>query len=186
MTAIQAARVNGFSPIITTASPKHEEYLKTLGVTHVLDRSKPDDVLLAEIPKITNGASIVYAFDAVGRPEGERLAYTALGNGGSYVTVMPGTDKDIADLVRADDGKRIAHVFGSFRLPWHHALGVEVYKRLTGWLAEGTLVVRLSSSLQSFSADEASSSPTELRCFPTGSLVSWRRCNGSPRAKSAA
>ncbi|TEB33480.1 GroES-like protein [Coprinellus micaceus] len=39
--AIQLAALSGFSPIITTASLKHEEYLKSLGATVVLDRHVP-------------------------------------------------------------------------------------------------------------------------------------------------
>ena len=36
---IQLARIAGFSPIITTASAQHAEYLKSLGATHVFDRN---------------------------------------------------------------------------------------------------------------------------------------------------
>ncbi|KAF8705408.1 Alcohol dehydrogenase GroES-like domain, partial [Rhizoctonia solani] len=36
--AIQLARIAGFSPIATTASAQHNDFLKSLGATHVFDR----------------------------------------------------------------------------------------------------------------------------------------------------
>ncbi|HEV7737525.1 MAG TPA: hypothetical protein VGO47_09170, partial [Chlamydiales bacterium] len=36
--AIQLAKLSGFSPIATTASTHHTDYLKSLGATHVIDR----------------------------------------------------------------------------------------------------------------------------------------------------
>ena len=44
---IQFAKLSGFSPIITTASKHNETYLKSLGATHVIDRSIP----LSELPQ---------------------------------------------------------------------------------------------------------------------------------------
>ncbi|KAJ7925123.1 chaperonin 10-like protein [Mycena leptocephala] len=37
--ALQLARLSGFSTIITTASLKHESFLKSLGATHVIEES---------------------------------------------------------------------------------------------------------------------------------------------------
>jgi NADPH:quinone reductase-like Zn-dependent oxidoreductase len=37
--AIQLAKLSGFSPIITTSSKKHTDFLKSLGATHVVDRA---------------------------------------------------------------------------------------------------------------------------------------------------
>ncbi|QRV84260.1 Zinc-binding dehydrogenase [Ceratobasidium sp. AG-Ba] len=36
---IQLARIAGFSPIVTTASAQHADFLKSLGATHVFDRN---------------------------------------------------------------------------------------------------------------------------------------------------
>lgn len=36
---IQFAKLSGFSPIITTASPRHIAHLQALGATHVIDRT---------------------------------------------------------------------------------------------------------------------------------------------------
>ena len=54
---IQFAKLSGFSPIITTASPRHTARLQALGATHVVDRAlalpqrqllEPQDLQLAE------------------------------------------------------------------------------------------------------------------------------------------
>ena len=64
--------------VITTSSLKHTEYLKTLGATHVLDRSLSSSVLLAEIAEIAAGTPIKYAFDTIGGEDTQRLAHDAL------------------------------------------------------------------------------------------------------------
>ena len=52
LTAIQMAKLQGFSPILTTSSPRHEAFLRTLGATHVIDRNLSTDNILAEIKKL--------------------------------------------------------------------------------------------------------------------------------------
>ena len=138
--AIQAARLGGFSPIITTSSLKHTEYLKTLGATHVLDRSLSSSVLLAEIAEIAAGTPIKYAFDTIGGEDTQRLAHDALVSGGSFVTVAP-----VPNLLKIQitEGRRVVHASGSFRLPTTRELGLEVYRRMTTWLQDGTIVVCL-------------------------------------------
>ncbi|KAK1222299.1 hypothetical protein PQX77_014838 [Marasmius sp. AFHP31] len=58
---IQIAAHYGFSPIITTSSEKHAEYLKFLGATHVLGR----DASIDEIKEILGGATINYIYVTV-------------------------------------------------------------------------------------------------------------------------
>ena len=179
--------MNGFSPIITTASLTHEEFLKSLGAMHVLDRALPDDTILSEIPNLTGGEPVVFAFEAVGRSWSQRLAYAALGKNGGYVSVVPGGDPEIADLIKPDDGKRVRRPMGSFRAPANHALGIELYKRLSGWLANGTLVVSYFSCMRSPSnLDPAICSPTESRCSLEVSLKYPTHCSGFPLTRLAA
>ena len=85
--AIQMAKLQGFSPIITTSSLKHEEWLKSLGATHVLDRRLAPEAILAELQKITGGAPIEYVYDAISLPDTEPLAYDALAPGGALTVV---------------------------------------------------------------------------------------------------
>ncbi|KAJ6498252.1 chaperonin 10-like protein [Mycena vulgaris] len=63
--AIQFAALSGFE-VITTSSPAHFEYLKSLGATAVIDRSSPDGV--AEILAAAGGP-VKYVIDAVALPD---------------------------------------------------------------------------------------------------------------------
>ncbi|KIJ54560.1 hypothetical protein M422DRAFT_24506 [Sphaerobolus stellatus SS14] len=75
--AIQLARLSGFSPIVTTASPYNETYLKSIGATHVIDRNA--ETLLGEIKVVlisatgTQMANIV--FETVASESSELLAF---------------------------------------------------------------------------------------------------------------
>ncbi|KAF6755402.1 chaperonin 10-like protein [Ephemerocybe angulata] len=88
--AIQLARLSGFSHIITSSSSKHELYLKSLGATHVLDRS----ISPSEIKTAVAALSVPpndYAFDAIGAGETTLVqALAALAPKGRVVTVEPG------------------------------------------------------------------------------------------------
>lgn len=139
--AIQAARMNAFSPIIATSSPKHTAFLKSLGATHVLDRNFSPEAILSEITKITVDIPLQYVYDAVSDKTTQCMAYDALASGGGLVSVFPNSEALLADCVREGDGKRVVRPFSSLRLPANHALGLEVYKRMTGWLEDGTIVV---------------------------------------------
>ncbi|TFK84531.1 GroES-like protein [Polyporus arcularius HHB13444] len=139
--AIQLARLQGFSPIITTASLRNEDWLKSLGATHVIDRTLPDEAILAEIPKLTRGEPIVYAFDAVGFEQSQQLAYNALSPGGAIVTVNPAADAALKEKVQRDgSAKTVGCCYGDLRIPPHRKLGVELCSRLTEWLEKGIIV----------------------------------------------
>ncbi|KAI0715785.1 GroES-like protein [Cerioporus squamosus] len=139
--AIQLARIQGFSPIIATSSLKHADYLKSLGATHVLDRSSPPADILAELPKLTGGQPIVYAYDAISVAETQHLAYDALAPEGSLVLVHPFSTEILAEKVQRDGGsKKIARPYASLQWPGNVKLGEELYARLTEWLEKGILV----------------------------------------------
>ena len=134
-----------FRSIIATSSPKHASFLKSLGATHVLDRNLSPEAILSEITKITGGVPLRYAYDAVSDKTTQCMAYDALASGGGLVSVFPNSEALLADRVREGDGKRVVRPFSSLRLPANHALGLEVYNRMTGWLEDGTVVVRAPS-----------------------------------------
>ena len=139
--AIQAARMNGFSFIVTTASLKHEDYLKSLGATHIIDRHRASEEVLAELKAIVGEAPVTFSYDSQGNQTTQHLAYDALSKGGGMVFVNP--LKPLLDgKMRPEDRKTVVRPSGSFQLPWNHDLGLEVYKRLTGWVRDGTIVVR--------------------------------------------
>ena len=87
--AIQLAKLSGFSPIITTASLKHAEFLKSIGATHVIDRSISASALVSEISSITQHVPIKYAVDSISLPDTQQAAYDLLGQGGRLVIFLP-------------------------------------------------------------------------------------------------
>ena len=77
-------------PIITTASPKHTASLKSLGATHIVDRTLSPAEITAALPALTGGKPIEYAYDSFGRDrDAQRLGFEVLAPGGAFVTVNP-------------------------------------------------------------------------------------------------
>ena len=136
--------MNGFSPVIATSSLKHTIFLKSIGATHILDRALSPEKIFDEVSNITGGVPLAYAFDVVSDKTTLGMAYDALAQGGGLVSVLPGGSEPLlADHVREGDRKRVVHAAGSLhRIPANRALGLEVYKRVSDWLKDGTLVVR--------------------------------------------
>ncbi|KAG6835578.1 hypothetical protein H0H93_016812, partial [Arthromyces matolae] len=125
------AKLSGFSPIITTASLKHSEYLESLGATHVVDRNLPSSELTERIGEITS-ASIEVIYDAVSTAETQKLGYKLLAEGGQLVVVLD-------PAVHQVKGKGIRSVAGVFTLPHTRDLGVQLYSTLHELLVLGFL-----------------------------------------------
>ncbi|KAI0671364.1 GroES-like protein [Trametes maxima] len=138
--AIQLAKLAGHNPIIATASLRNAALLTSLGATHVIDRSRPNESILAELPKLTGGKPIEFALvTAPPLPEVLRLGRDALAPGGALGTVMPGPQRIPEDVANPGEGKRIGYVFGSARLPHTRETGVAMFQQLSKWLEEGIL-----------------------------------------------
>jgi threonine dehydrogenase-like Zn-dependent dehydrogenase len=134
---IQLGRLSGFSPIITTASVRHADYLKTLGATHIIDRRLPHSSLHAEVKTITE-SPIKFVYDAVSTPGTQEIAHDLLANSGGVVVVL-------TPHVRETDGKETIHVFSVPKLPHTNEMTATMYKQLSSWLDEGVIrVSRLS------------------------------------------
>ena len=86
-TALQLAKLSGFSPIITIASRKNETALMHLGADHVVDRMKRDEAITAEIKNIT-GKRLMNVFDCVSSPETQHMALNLVENRGKVATVL--------------------------------------------------------------------------------------------------
>ncbi len=76
--AIQLARLSGYK-IITTASPRNHELLKSLGADVTVDYHDPD--VVSKIKEVT-GDSLKYAADMIGEVETHRIAIEAIGSSG--------------------------------------------------------------------------------------------------------
>ncbi|KAH7903809.1 chaperonin 10-like protein [Hygrophoropsis aurantiaca] len=131
---IQFARLSGFSPIITTASPHNAALLKSLGATHVLDRNLSFSSISGEIAKITS-TPIKLVYDSVSLADTQQGGYDILAPGGHIVLVLGSSIK-----TQEGDGKKIVGVFGSFHAPDNFAFGSSVAPVLTKLLADGDIV----------------------------------------------
>ncbi|RXW11342.1 hypothetical protein EST38_g14513 [Candolleomyces aberdarensis] len=78
---VQTAKLSGFNPIITTASSKHAEFLKSLGATHVLDRNVSLAGLKESIQSITE-KPVKIVVDTISSEETQTLGFNLLAPGG--------------------------------------------------------------------------------------------------------
>ncbi|KAJ7435796.1 GroES-like protein, partial [Mycena galericulata] len=124
--ALQVLRVLGYTTIITYASGKHTEYLKSLGATH--PGGSYVDIRLQK-KKIAGGAPIKIVYDAISEEDTKEACFEIVAEGGIVVTVLPGEDKNV-------DGKRSISIFGSTHL--HREFGVLLWKTLPKQVADGS------------------------------------------------
>ncbi|KAI0091059.1 medium-chain dehydrogenase/reductase like protein [Irpex rosettiformis] len=129
--AIQLAKLSGFNPIITTASPHNAEFLKSLGATHVIDRSAP----LSTSVKAITPEPIKYVHDVVSSKETQEAAYEVVAPGGTLILVLASA----IDESKADKSVTVASTFGTAHDPAQRALGVGLYKNLTQLLESGDI-----------------------------------------------
>ncbi|KAI0057355.1 GroES-like protein [Artomyces pyxidatus] len=135
--AIQLAKLSGFGPIITTASPRNEAYCKAAGATHVIDyNTVPYAELPAAVRAITGGP-VPFVYDAISSSESQKASWEILAPGGSVViTLTPEVGKPGAE---AEDGKRTVWVFGLVHQEENQEVGGRMYAKLTEFMATGAL-----------------------------------------------
>ena len=139
------AKLQGFSPIFTTASLHHEEFLKSLGATHVIDRHLPSDAIIKQIHDLAEYKPIIYAYAAISDPASQNLAYDVLAPNGSLVVTHPFSEAFLAEKEARDKGaKKVVRPIGALELPGNQKLAEELCPRITEWLANGVLIVRAS------------------------------------------
>lgn len=126
--AIQLAKLSGFSPIYTTASLKHTAYLESLGATHVIDRNLDFSDALSD-----HKGKIPYIMEVVSTGSALHQAPKLLAPGGTLVIYRPALEETL-DL--PEDAK-IKLIFGSPFLPENNAVGEGLYEALGGWLKSG-------------------------------------------------
>lgn len=132
-------RLSGFSKIITTASLHNTDLLKSLGVTHVIDRNAD---FVAEARKALDGDAVDLIFDAVGIKEIQIQALEILAPGGQLVAAG-GTRINKADY----PNKHYIALHADFRLPAFWSLGKSLASKLHDLLASGAIkVIRYSLS----------------------------------------
>lgn len=134
--AIQLARLSGFSPIITTASKHNEPLLKSLGATHIIDRSVPLADLGVAVRAITS-KPLKIAYDTVGTAETQNAAYDVIAPGGKLGVVLD----QLVDEGKITPDKEIQHIWGSVHVPQHRELGKSLFAKLTDLLEAGDIKV---------------------------------------------
>lgn len=146
--AIQLAKLSGFSLIITTASLEHAEYLKSIGATHVIDRSLSDSDLAVVISRITQDVPIKYVVDSISTPDTQQMAYKLLAPGGQLAIFQPVAAKRTKK-------KDIIQVHGFLRLPANIELLETLYHdHFERLLKEGAIKVSCSCQSTTFCLTE--------------------------------
>ncbi|KAI0091066.1 GroES-like protein [Irpex rosettiformis] len=128
---LQLARLSGFSPIITTASKHNDALVKSLGATHVIDRTTP---LLQGLQSITS-IPIKIVYDAISEAETQNTAYDALASGGKLILVLASE----IDETKLTSDKQLANVYGTVHYMDQRTLGVSLYKNLSRLLETGDI-----------------------------------------------
>lgn len=131
-TAIQLAKMSGFSPIIATASQQNAQLLKSLGATHVVDRTAD---VLAEVREITS-APIEVIYDTISVQDTQTIAWEILADNGYLATTLPG----LVDLEKYKS-KKLVHPVGVSFLPHTRPTCSSMYSKLTQLLFDGTIKV---------------------------------------------
>ncbi|KAL1297974.1 hypothetical protein AAFC00_006482 [Neodothiora populina] len=138
--AIQFARLSGFERIITNSSAAHEEYLKSLGATTVLDRSKATP---KDFKDAAGGCEVTYVQDTISSTDTQTLAVEILRqfNRGNVITVMPAVEEAVKmGKDEAHSSVQVKQIMGFGSSPALRYLSEPLMKALggeDGWLATG-------------------------------------------------
>ncbi|CDO69947.1 hypothetical protein BN946_scf184836.g21 [Trametes cinnabarina] len=134
---IQLARLSGFSPIITSASLRNTELLKSLGATHVLDRKLSSEDLTKEALKIAGGP-IDVVFDAISAPETLTAGFEATSPTGDFIIV---SNRPIPGASEHPD-KKVHFARGLFNAPFNAAASLSLLAKLPELLESGDIKVK--------------------------------------------
>ena len=96
MAAIQLAKLSGLT-VIATASPKNNEYLKSLGADYVLPYGDPNTP--AEIKKLTDG-KLYLGYDTISENGTTQLVIDAFGNDQD---IPKGKKKEVVNVLPVSD-----------------------------------------------------------------------------------
>jgi len=135
--AIQFARLAGFSPIITTAAPKHKALLERLGATHVIDRNSSNAA--SEIREIAPSLTLV--FDCVAEKDTQQLGLDSIGasaTNAKLLTAIAPNGEVVNASKRREHPVEIKGIYGSSHL--FRDVSIPFYTAIGGWLKSGKFV----------------------------------------------
>ncbi|RUS13209.1 hypothetical protein BC937DRAFT_95671, partial [Endogone sp. FLAS-F59071] len=127
---IQLAHASGLT-VITTASPRHHAYLKSLGATHVLDYSDPD--VVSKIRELSGGR-LRYAYDTISAETSELSAKALNTENGQEAYLVFATAEP-----KVGPGVKITRTLGSVVL-LNPEFGTSSYIEIEKLVHEGKLV----------------------------------------------
>ncbi|KAI0077047.1 medium-chain dehydrogenase/reductase like protein [Panus rudis PR-1116 ss-1] len=128
---IQAAKLSGFSPIITTVSPHNDDLVKSLGATHTIDRRLSPSEIVAKVKEITS-KPVEYVYDAVSITDTQKAAVEILATGGTLLLLL-------AKAVDIPKNIKAIRVYGTVHAPQNREFGVELYNNITRLLESGDI-----------------------------------------------
>ncbi|CUA67020.1 hypothetical protein RSOLAG22IIIB_02937 [Rhizoctonia solani] len=133
---VQLARIAGFSPIVTTASTQHTEFLKSLGASHVFDRDADTKVIQSAF-----STPVSLVVDAISTASTQSLAFDILTTPTPAPSAHLALVQLLADSIKeknADNKVTVHQVYGS-----SHAfrdLSVPFWQNVGRWIKDGELV----------------------------------------------
>ncbi|KAE9396778.1 GroES-like protein [Gymnopus androsaceus JB14] len=135
--AIQLLKYVGYSEIITYASAKHSDYLKSIGATHVIDRTTVALSALPDTIKTVTSSPIKLVYVAfVQAPEIMEVGYSCLAHGGQMPTAHPAPTKpEDAEAT----GRKIYGVYASTRIEPNIEFGNLMWKNISKLLEDGVI-----------------------------------------------
>ncbi|KAE9396791.1 GroES-like protein [Gymnopus androsaceus JB14] len=125
--AIQILNFLGFKTIITYASAKHTDYLKSLGATHLVDRSRFRSITSAPI-------KTVYVAVLMPMPGTQDAGYACLAPGGQMIVAIPEPVKREED----PEGRRVIGINAS--APYYAGFMDIMWKKLPKMVEDGAVV----------------------------------------------
>ncbi|KAH8101000.1 GroES-like protein [Cristinia sonorae] len=129
---LQSAKLSGFSPIITTVSPRNNDFVKSLGATHTIDRSLSAEEIQSTIKKITSDpVKIVY--DAISIESTQTVAYDVLSPGGILIIVL----NPLIPKEKLTSDKKVINTYGTVHAELNRKFGQGLYSNLTNLFKSG-------------------------------------------------
>jgi NADPH:quinone reductase-like Zn-dependent oxidoreductase len=135
--AIKYAATAGYE-VITTSSPQHLEFIRSLGPAHIIDHREPYDTLLQQVKKHGPYDAIL---DTIGLPSVTNLLFDYLASigGGEYNTMIPPVGGE--NPVPANVERKFAPYGFSFKEPKNADFARWFYKEyIPGGLESGNIV----------------------------------------------
>lgn len=147
---IQLAALAGIGRVISVGGD--EQYLKSLGATHVIDRHGSQEEALKKIQAIV-GDDLLYAYDAISPPKGQVLAVNALSSSkrGKLARLLPLGPVDDALVHPKKEGYEVLNVFGSSQAK--PGLAAPFWERVPQYLKDGKIRPTKYAVLEGFSAE---------------------------------